>query len=233
MRIAICDDQLQCRKQTEEAVRECLKGLEYGVELFKDGFEFLQAFGRKPYDLVLLDIEMPKIDGISLAKELRKLHKDVPIVFLTSHIEYALEGYEVNALRYLTKPVSIPKLREVLSCVWQRMQKQRILWVKTELGDQKLPVREIVFMEAQNQNILIYTTGEVYSIRYNLADYQQELAADGFFRIHRGYLVSLGHVKNVGKCELTMDNGAVLPVSRAKEKELKEALFQYIQQEAI
>lgn len=233
MRIAICDDQLQCRKQTEEAVRECLKGLEYGVELFKDGFEFLQAFGRKPYDLVLLDIEMPKIDGISLAKELRKLHKDVPIVFLTSHIEYALEGYEVNALRYLTKPVSIPKLREVLSCVWQRMQKQRILWVKTELGDQKLPVREIVFMEAQNQNILIYTTGEVYSIRYNLADYQQELAADGFFRIHRGYLVSLGHVKSVGKCELTMDNGAVLPVSRAKEKELKEALFQYIQQEAI
>jgi two-component system response regulator LytT len=233
LRIAICDDQLQCRKQTEEAVRECLKGLEYGVELFKDGFEFLQAFGRKPYDLVLLDIEMPKIDGISLAKELRKLHKDVPIVFLTSHIEYALEGYEVNALRYLTKPVSIPKLREVLSCVRQRMQEQRILWVKTELGDQKLPVREIVFMEAQNQNILIYTTGGTYNIRYNLSDYQQELASDGFFRIHRGYLVSLGHVKSVGKCELTMDNGAVLPVSRAKEKELKEALFQYIQREAI
>ena len=205
----------------------------YDVKTAADGAEGLSFFKIFEPDLVLLDIEMPKIDGISLAKELRKLHKDVPIVFLTSHIEYALEGYEVNALRYLTKPVSIPKLREVLSCVWQRMQKQRILWVKTELGDQKLPVREIVFMEAQNQNILIYTTGEVYSIRYNLADYQQELAADGFFRIHRGYLVSLGHVKSVGKCELTMDNGAVLPVSRAKEKELKEALFQYIQQEAI
>ena len=92
MRIAICDDQQQCRKQTEEAVRACLKGLDYGVDLFKDGFEFLQAFRKKPYDLVLLDIEMPQIDGISLAKELRKLHKDVPIVFLTSHLEYALEG---------------------------------------------------------------------------------------------------------------------------------------------
>lgn len=233
MRIAICDDQSECRRQTESAIRECLRGSDYGIDVFKEGKAFLQAFQKKAYDLVFLDIEMPEMDGITVAKELRKLHREVPIVFLTSHIEYALEGYEVNALRYLTKPVSIPKLQEVLACVRQRLQEQRILWIKTELGDQKLPVRNVVFMEAQNQNILIYTTREAYNVRYNLSDYEQELTADGFFRIHRGYLVSLAHVKSVGKCELTMDNGAVLPVSRAKEKELKDALFQYIQQEAI
>lgn len=233
MRIAICDDQEECRRQTETAVRECLRGMEYGIEIFKEGKAFLQAFRKKPFDLVLLDIEMSQMDGITVAKELRKLHRDVPIVFLTSHIEYALEGYEVNALRYLTKPVNISKLQEVLACVRQRMQEQRTLWIKTELCDKKLLVKDIVYMEAQNQNILICTTQEACCVRYNLSDYEQELTRDGFFRIHRGYLVSLRHIKSVGKHEITLDNGAVLPVSRAKEKELKDALFQYIQQEAI
>lgn len=233
MRIAICDDQAECRRQTESAIRECLRGADYGIDVFKEGKAFLQTFQKKAYDLVFLDIEMPEMDGITVAKELRKLHRDVPIVFLTSHIEYALEGYEVNALRYLTKPVSIPKLQEVLACVRQRLQEQRKLWVKTDLSEKKLLIKDIIYMEAQNQNILIYTTEEAYSVRYNLSDYEQELAQDGFFRIHRGYLVSLRHIKSVGKHEITLDNGTVLPVSRTKEKELKDMLFRYIQQEAI
>jgi two-component system response regulator LytT len=88
-------------------------------------------------------------------------------------------------------------------------------------------------MEAQNQNILICTTQQAYLVRYNLGDYEAELKEDGFFRIHRGYLVSLGHIKALGKCELTLDNGTTLPVSRSKEKELKEALFRYVQKEAF
>ena len=72
-----------------------------------------------------------------------------------------------------------------------------------------------------------------YCVRYNMADYETELEADGFFRIHRGYLVSLGHIKSIGKNEVTMNDRTVLPVSRTKDKALKEALFQYIRREAI
>ena len=138
MRIAICDDQTDCLEQTAAAVRQCLRGAEARLELFKSGSAFLRAFRSNPYDLVLFDIEMPEIDGITLAKKLRKLHADVPIIFLTSHIEYALEGYEVNALRYFTKPVDPQKLRAVLSVVVERQRQQRMLWIKTELGEQKL-----------------------------------------------------------------------------------------------
>ena len=70
-------------------------------------------------------------------------------------------------------------------------------------------------------------------MRYNLSDYEKELASDGFFRIHRGYLVSLAHIKSTGKGEITLDNNTVLPVSRSKEKDLKEALFQYVRKEAF
>ena len=88
-------------------------------------------------------------------------------------------------------------------------------------------------MEAQNQNILISTKKDTYSVRYNLSDYEQELSQDGFFRIHRGYLVSLNHVKSVNKGEVTLTDDTVLPVSRSKEKELKNALFQHIRKEAF
>lgn len=233
MRIAICDDQEVCLEQTISAVKKCLQGLEARIDSFKGGGAFLRAFQEKPYDLVFLDIEMPEIDGISLAKKLRKLSKEVPIIFLTSHIEYALEGYEVNALRYLTKPVDPNKLRDVIRVVADKIRQQRILWIKTELGEQKLLVKNILFMEAQNQNIMIYTSKENHCVRYNLSDYEKELASDGFLRIHRGYLVSLAHVKNLGKGEVTLTNNTHLPVSRSKEKELKEALFQHIQKEAL
>ena len=233
MRIAICDDQAECRQQTLAAVKQCIHGVDAWIDSFNGGAPFLRAFQDRPYDLVFLDIEMPEMDGITLAKKLRKVSKDVQIIFLTSHIEYALEGYEVNALRYMTKPVDTVKLRSVLVAVVERMRQARILWIKTEMGEQKLLVKDILFMEAQNQNILIYTTKETYCVRYNLSDYEKELSQDGFFRIHRGYLVSLSRVKSVGKGEVALENSVSLPVSRTKEKELKEALFQHIRKESL
>jgi hypothetical protein len=119
------------------------------------------------------------------------------------------------------------------SSVAEQMAKQRSLWLKTELGEEKVSVSDVLYMEAQNQNIMISTKTGSYCVRYNMADYETELEADGFFRIHRGYLISLGHVKSIGKNEVTMDDSTVLPVSRSKDKALKEALFQYIRKEAI
>ena len=233
MRIAICDDQLECRQQAESAIRHCLKGTDLLIDVYKDGSSFLRSSQKSPYDVVFLDIEMPEMDGITLAKRLRKLQNDIPIIFLTSHIEFALEGYEVNALRYLTKPVNIVKLHEVLSYVITQKQQQRVLWVKDDLCDKRIQIKDILYMEAQNQNILISTVADTYSVRYNISDYEKELQQDDFFRVHRGYLVSLAHVKSVGKNEVHLDNGVTLPVSRTKEKALKEALWQYIRRVAI
>ena len=233
MRIAVCDDQLQHRTQAVTAIRDYLRSAGVLVDDFKDGRSFLNAFAKRPYDLVFLDIEMPEMDGIATARKLREKSREVPIIFLTSHIEYALEGYEVNALRYLTKPINSTKLYEVLDFVASQMQEQKVLWVKTDLSEERVHMKEILFMEAQNQNILISTRKDAYTVRYNLSDYEQELREDGFFRIHRGYLVALRHIKSVEKSQVTLVDNTVLPVSRSKEKELKNALFQYIRKEAI
>jgi two-component system response regulator LytT len=233
LRIAICDDQAECRHQAEAAIRSCLQGTDLLIDQFKDGSSFLRQSHRSNYDLVFLDVEMPEMDGFALAKQLRKQENQVPIIFLTSHVELAMEGYEVNALRYLTKPVNMKKLQEVLSYVLRQIREQRVIWVKSDLLDLKLQVKDILYMEARNQNVLIATATDTYSVRYNLSDYEEELRQDDFVRIHRGYLVSLAHVKSVGKGELLLDDGTTLPVSRTKENGLKQALWQYIRRVAI
>ena len=114
MRIAVCDDEEKFRLQEKNLIDKLCGSMDVVVDAFSDGKKLLERFDATAYNLVFLDIEMPVMDGITLAKEIRKRSEDTKIVFLTGHVEYAIEGYEVNALRYLTKPVAEDKLRDVL-----------------------------------------------------------------------------------------------------------------------
>nr|MDE6568574.1 LytTR family transcriptional regulator DNA-binding domain-containing protein [Lachnospiraceae bacterium] len=102
-----------------------------------------------------------------------------------------------------------------------------------EAGEERVSVSDILYLEAQNQNILICTAERSYVVRYNLRDYERELRESGFFRIHRGYLVSLGKIIAVRKNEVTLEGGISLPLSRTRERSLKEALYQFIKREAL
>ena len=130
MRIAVCDDEELFRIEFKSVLDKVLINAEYDIDTFSGGSSLYEAFLKNPFDLVFLDIEMPGIDGITLAKRLRAVSENVQIVFLTSHIEYALEGYEVNALRYLVKPVDMNKLSEVLKYIQDK--NVRIVTSKSE-----------------------------------------------------------------------------------------------------
>lgn len=233
MRIAICDDAELYRTSLKKELEKIIKSLDVVIDSYESGIELLKRFEKQEYDLIFLDIEMPQIDGITLAKRLRELSEKVEIVFLTSHIEYALEGYEVNALRYLTKPAKSEKLQEVLSFLTKRDKNRKTIWVRNKEYEEKIPVSEIVYFEAQNQNVEIHTKDKVYVHRYNIGDYEKEHKQDGFFRIHRGYLVALKSIESIGQHEVEIEGGIILPISKSKEKQLKEALFSYVKEAAI
>ena len=232
MRIAVCDDEERYRIELKTILNKLLINADCEVDTFSDGNFLVPAFRESPYDLLFLDIEMPEIDGITLAKKLRSLSEKVYIVFLTSHIEYALEGYEVNALRYLTKPVSIDKLKEVLSYVRQRETASRQIIIKEDGEKIVIDINDVVYMEAMNQNVRIVTGSSEHVIRYNISDFEEQLKNDGFYRIHRGYLISLSKVKKLAKSDVIMELGkdeVLLPVSRSNLKPLKEALYSYVE----
>lgn len=233
MRIAICDDEEKYIYQVKELIEHLYHSLEILIDTYQNGNELLSKYDKYSYDVVILDIEMPTVNGISLARKLRQKSEEVVLIFLTGHVEYALQGYEVNALRYLTKPVKSEKLKEVLDYVIEKMRKKRTLWVKTAEGEEKILVTNILYMEARNQNVEIHTDKKSYSVRYNIGNYEQELEKDGFYRVHRSYLISLGKVKCMGKNQVELCDGTLIPVSRSKEKKLREALYEYVKKEAI
>ena len=236
MRIAICDDEEKFRVQEKNLVDRLSGSLDVVVDAFEDGRDLLKRFDSNPYDLVFLDIEMPMMDGITLAKEIRKRTGQVQIVFLTGHVEYAIEGYEVNALRYLTKPVNEEKLKEVLRHVMDQSVQGKQLILREDGEDLVLNVSDIYYMEAQNQYVMIYASDGEHLIRANIGDFEEQLKNDGFYRIHRGYLVSLAKVKKLLKGEVSLEyhkNAVTLPVSRSNVKPLKEALYAFVEKAAF
>ena len=233
MRIAICDDEEIYRIELKSLLDKLLINVDYNIDTFDDGNRLTESFKGLPYDLVFLDIEMPAVDGITLAKKIRAISEKVFIVFLTSHVEYAIEGYEVNALRYLTKPVDIEKLKEVIRFVQEKQGKERQLIIKEDGEELLINLNDVIFMESMNQNVRIVTFKGEHVIRYNIGDFEEQLKNDGFFRIHRGYLISLSKVKKLSKSDVIMDGDTILPVSRSNIKPLKDALYSYVEGSAF
>ena len=233
MRIAVCDDEERFRSDIQDHIDKLYGSLDVIVDSFSDGRDLIRRFEEKPYDAVFLDIEMPQMDGITLARKLREISDSVFIIFLTGHVEYALEGYEVNALRYLTKPVNKDKLKEVLKFISDRMSDRRQIRIKTDGEEFFIDVKDIIYLEAQNQYVMIYTADNSYLVRYNLSDYEKQLKKDGFFKVHRSYLVSLSKVKKLGKGEVFMEGDISVPVSRSAASELKDALYMYLENNAF
>lgn len=236
MRIAVCDDEELFGCQAKELIEKLTRSIDVCVDMYDDGKKLLDAFEQNPYDLLFLDIEMPKMDGISLAKKIREKCETAYIVFLTGHVEYALEGYEVNALRYLTKPIKEDKLKEVLRFVMDKSVSMNQLMIKDEGYERFINIPDIIYLEAQNQYVMIYTVAGDFLVRHNIGDYENELKNDGFFRVHRGYIVSLARVKKLVKSDIILeglDGEVVVPVSRNKVKDLKAALYAYVEKEAF
>lgn len=229
MRIAVCDDEELFRIEFKNVLDKALVNVDYDIDTFSGGSSLYEAFLKEPFDLVFLDIEMPGIDGITLAKRLRAISENVHIVFLTSHIEYALEGYEVNALRYLVKPVDMNKLGEVLKYVQDKKNNSRQIMIREDGEDIVIDISDIIYMESMDKNVRIVTSKREYVTRYNISDYEEELKNSGFLRIHRGYLISLSKVKKIVKNDVVMDGDISLPVSRSNIKTLKDALYAYVE----
>ena len=233
MKIAICDDEWIQLQATKAQLEEAYKSLDLRIDVFQDGRQLIASTEKICYDLIILDIEMPGIDGLSVARKLRELKQETALVFLTSHLEYALKGYEVNALRYLTKPIKKEQLTEIINHLIEKNSEARRILLKAEDEMVMVSVRDILYMEACNQDIRIVTGDREYLRRYNIRDYEEQLNPYFFVRCHRSYLVNLSHIARIAGRDIVVDNQDIIPLSRTREKSVKEALFLYTKRSAL
>ena len=231
MRIAVIDDRPADRETIAALVSRWAKDRDAAVTTvpFPSAEAFLFAYSEdRDFDILLLDIEMSGEDGISLAKRLRREGCAAEIVFVTSHFEQAGEGYEVDALHYLVKPVSQEKLSAVLTKAADRLTAAPPSVVISSEGETvRLTERELLYVEAFLHYLVIHTKERDYRIKETLSDFAGRLSED-FFRIHRSVLVNLRRIVKITRTDVTLDSGDVLPVARGKYDAVNRAFIERV-----
>lgn len=232
LKALLVDDEVPARSELR-----FLLGEVGGVEVVGEagsGAEALQLIKAIPYDIVFLDIDMPGLSGIDLAETLAALPHPPAIVFVTAHSEHAVKAFEVAATDYLVKPVEANRLKMAIERIAPAVEAPaRIERIPVEKAGRKLllQVVDITHIMAKDDYSYIFTDGERYLSTFSLADLEHRLESQGFFRVHRRYLVNLAQVGEVapmygGTMELTLKDAAQthIPVSRRRAPALKRTL---------
>lgn len=230
LRIAICDDEQQYIDYLHTILLSWAEQNGHHCEIldFLSAEAFLFAYeADKVFDILLLDIEMKEISGIDLAKRIRKDNIRIEIIFITSHFEFYGEGYDVDALHYLLKPISRQKLDWVLTKAVQKLSIEPAYVIITCNGEVvKVYETEILYVEAFLHYILIVTHKKEYKIKESMSVFEAKLS-NGFYRIHRSYLVSLKYVTRISRKSVWIDNRIELPLSRGKYDDIHYAFIKY------
>lgn len=226
VKICICDDSSEERAFINTLVREWSRqsGTDVSVCEFPTAEAFLFEYEDLVPDLVLLDIEMPGMNGVELAKRLRERNKLIQIIFITGFSEYIAEGYEVAALHYLIKPVSPKKLFSTLD---RALEKQEIdgrkIVFKTSAETVQLLLYEIRYIEVMKNYITVYAEGS-YTVKRTLKEIERELD-ERFLRVGRSYIVNLHYVSRVTRSEIFLRGGESVPLPRGAYETVNRAII--------
>lgn len=229
LRIAIVEDEEHYKEQLTGFLRRF--GEEQGepvdITAYADGDEFVEAY-RAQFDLILMDIQMRFMDGMSAAEEIRKVDSEVVIIFITNMAQYAIKGYEVDALDYILKPISYFQFSQRLQRAVSRMKRreEHFLTIKIKSGVKRFKISDILYIESQGHKLVFVTKAGETETTGTMKELEEQLAGHPFFRGNKGYFINLEHVEGMNDV-FAVIKGRELLISRPKRKAFMEALSNY------
>lgn len=233
LHIAVCDDEketaLKHREIAENCLREC--GSTGKISVYTDSGNLLYDITEDGFyfDLILLDIEMPGSTGMELAKKIKPRLPNVKIIFITSHIEYAIDAFELSIFRYVPKTDAEKRLFPAI-CDAVRLlllEAGKSYTIQTSSRLEKIPCKDIYYIERDGKNACITSACGVSKVRKSLQQVYEELGAEEFIYIDRGCIVNIIHIMQIKDGMAVLKNGAALPVSRSHLQEVKEQINSY------
>lgn len=227
MKIYLCDDELKMREEISDGVKVCLPLAE--VTAFSGGEELLEALQNAPCDVLLLDIDMPGLSGMEVAKRLAELPEKPLLVFVTGHDELVYENFRYHPFGFVRKQFLEKELGKVLAdCAEELAQKQRHFNFRTTEGECRLLLSEISYFESEGNYLKLYTGQAEYRFRSTIGAVEAALVKEGFFRIHKGFLVNQTAIRLFGAETVELTNGNSLPVGKTYAEGAKQQFMRYL-----
>ena len=226
-KVAICDDSDADRRYIMDMVRSWASaaGHEVQIDVFPSAESFLFRYaGESDYDILLLDIEMGAMDGVTMAKELRKSNDTVQIIFITGYSDYISEGYEVAALHYLMKPVNEEKLCLVLDRAAEKLAKnERVLNFEVSGEMVRVPIYQIRYADVLGNYVTVHALTDV-TVKMTLGELEKQLD-ERFYRVGRSALVNLTQISRVTRAEIRLNDGTAIQLPRGAYEGVNRAII--------
>lgn len=230
--IALCDDEWPVVELLTGYLAEIKSpGLQLESVPFLNGRELVRQYERgHKFDIIILDMLMKPLNGIETARQIRQYDTEVPILIVTGTVEYAMDGYQVNAYRYILKPVDKAyfqeEVRTILTSI-ARVQNKYFSFTN-EKGLFKVKTTDIYYFESNMRTLSVCHQGGKTDFTGKISDVEEALNEQDFVRIHKSYVVNLKHIRNIFKDTVTLENGEELPLSRHRSKELRQQFLTYM-----
>lgn len=230
IRIAIAEDDFICAELLQQYLDQIGQetGRTFHVTHYRTGEDLLEQY-KGQFDLILMDIEMPYLDGMKTAEQIRRQDQAVAIIFITNMAQYAIRGYEVNAIDFMLKPVSYFNFAEKLERAlrFSRRRGWRNILLSGEDGVVRFPASELQYVEKDRDYLLYHTDGGVYCKRGTMKSVREELAGLPFEECTVGCLVNLERVRRIWKESVYLQD-AQLPLSRRLKKKFTQSYIDYV-----
>jgi len=229
--LAICDDApLECAdiaKQIEDILKQ--SNIEFALKKFFSGQELLQS--KESFDIIFLDIKMPKISGMELARKMREHGKQSLIIFITSASEYVFEAFDVEAFQYLLKPIQNDKLSNVLKKAIKRMEidaNTDFLILSADRQIKKVFLKDILYIESVGRIARMHCNAGILETYEQIGVLEDKLAKKSFFRCHKCFLVNLNYVDAFNKTEVRLENGETIMLAKRRYEDFQNVILSYM-----
>ena len=227
MQIFICDDEPKILSDIAGKVAALLPKDE--VRLFSAGGELLSSLDKNTCDILLLDIDMPELTGLQVAREISALKKKPLLVFVTSHDELVYDSFQYHPFAFLRKSRFDAEIEKVLQdCVRELGEKEQHFCFRSDGNDVCLLLGDILYFEAEGNYLKVVTAKETYRFRSTLTAVEHTLQDCGFLRIHKGFFINQAAVKLLNSEEATLQNDIILPIGKSYTKTVREQLLRYM-----
>ena len=229
--IAICEDDVKQQQVLEALLNEI--GLKESLNLhkFNSGEDLIKSYesGNK-YSIVLLDMQLNEMDGIQTAKIIKQFDKNCLFIIITSIMEYAVEGYSIDAYEFIMKPVNKDKFNTVIKNAIKELQSRmnKTYLVKTRERMATIRLSEIRYIESNKNGVIIHTNEQTYNDKDNISSVEKRLKQDGFIRISRYYIVNIYQVKEIGVSKIILVNGEELIYSNKYRDDINKEYLNFM-----